>query len=169
MPHPIKLDALRDLVSSGAVKTATILGEKGGFTVHADAGSSERVLTNRAGQVKMFATTDTAVRELARAGLSSFLVDISQYQKGLLRAPRTDVSDRAKRASEALEHERWFRAKVDEALQQEEQGVATWHEHADVWEDVKKATAAMVAKRNLEPVVASSPKIAKTRGRKKGI
>ncbi|WP_213949898.1 hypothetical protein [Luteibacter sp. dw_328] len=170
MAEPIKLENLRDLISMGAVKTATILGQKGGFAVLASTGLQERILANKVGQVKMFATTDTAVKELARLGLSSFLVDISHYEKGLLRAPRTDVTERAKRAAAALEHEQWFRAQVDEAIQQEESGVATLHAHDDVWAEVKKATAATLARRNTGPA-ARAPRntAAPSRGRKKGL
>jgi hypothetical protein len=164
--EPIKLENLRDLISMGAVKTATIRGQKGGFAVLAKAGVTERILANKVGQVRMFATTDTAVKELARLGLSLFVVDITQYEKGLLRAPRTDVTERARRAAAALEHEQWFRAQVDEALQQEESGVATLHGHDDVWAEVKKATAAALARKNLEPAPATTA--TPSRGRKKG-
>lgn len=168
MAQTIKLENLRELVSMGAVKSATILGQKGGYAVLATMGLQERILANKVGQVKMFATTDTAVKELARLGLSSFVVDISRYEKGLLRAPRTDVTDRAKRAAAALEHDTWFRAQVDEAMEQEERGVATWHSHGDVWTEVRKATAAMVAERDADPVVAS-PRKAASSARKKGL
>ncbi|MET0616606.1 MAG: hypothetical protein ABWZ54_02470 [Luteibacter sp.] len=156
MAQPIKLESLRELVSTGAVKTATILGQKGGYAVLADTGLHERVLTNKTGQVKMFATTDTAVKELARVGLSSFVVDISQYEKGRLRAPRTDVIDRARRAAAALEHDTWFRAQVEEALLAERQGTASWHSQDDVWAAVmeaagRKASQAKPAGRSASP------------------
>lgn len=168
MPLPIKLENLRDLVSMGAVKTATILGQKGGFAVLANMGMQERILANKVGQVRMFATTDTAVKELARLGLSSFIVDITHYEKGLLRAPRTDVVERARRASAALEHEKWFRAQVDEALRQEEQGVASLHSHDATWAEVNKATEVMLANRTADPDKASPRKAAVSRRRKKG-
>lgn len=170
MAEPIKLENLRDLVAIGAVKTATIFGQKGGFTVLANTGVQQRILANKVGQVKMFATTDTAVKELARLGLSSFVVDISEYEKGLLRAPRTDVTERAKRAAAALEHEQWFRTQVDEALHQEELGVATLHGHEDVWAEVKKATSALLARRSSGLSTPAPRKtVAPLRGRKKGL
>jgi hypothetical protein len=164
MAQTIKLENLRDLVSMGAVKTATILGQKGGYAVLANMGMHERILANRAGQVKMFATTDTAVKELSRLGLSSFFVDISQYEKGLLRAPRTDVTERAKLAAAALDHDTWFRAQVEEALEKERLGTATWHSHDDVWAAVKEAAGKAAVGDAAQP--ASSRKTAGSRGRK---
>lgn len=171
MAQPIKLENLRELVSMGVVKTATILGLKGGYVVMTNTGAQERILANKVGQVKKFATTDTAVKELAGLGLSSFLVDISGYEKGLLRAPRTDVTDRAKRVAAALEHDTWFRAQVNEALLQEEQGTATWHSDDDVWADVMKAAGQeqKASVGDASRVVASTRKAAGSRGRKQGM
>jgi hypothetical protein len=167
MAWSIKLENLRDLVSAGVVKTATIRGQKGGFSVRANMGVQERVLANKLGHVKIFATTDTAVRELARLGLLSFTVDISQYEKGLLRAPRVDVTERAKRAAVALEHEQWFRAQVDEALQQDERGLASLHGHDAVWAEVRKATAAVLANKSPAPEEQLPREATATRGQEK--
>jgi hypothetical protein len=166
MAQTIKLENLRDLVSMGAVKTATILGQKGGYAVLANLGMQERMLANKVGQVKMFATTDTAVKELARLGLSSFVVDISRYEKGLLRAPRADVTERAKRAAAALEHDTWFRAQVEEALEKEKQGTATWHSHDDVWAAVREAAGSQKPTVSPAARVVASKKAAGPRGRK---
>ncbi len=148
MSQPIKLENLRDLVSMGAVKTATILGQKGGYAVVTSMGMQERVLANKLGKVKMFATTDTAVKELHRLGLATFTVDVSKYEKGSLRPARTDVTRRAKEAAEALAHDQWFRAQVDEALDEEARGEATWHAHDDVWADVMAETSKLVQERD---------------------
>jgi hypothetical protein len=51
---------------------------------------------------------------------------------------RTDVTDCAIGLAAAQEHETWFRAQVDAALSQEDQNVAIWHSHDDVWADVMK-------------------------------
>jgi len=151
MTQSIKLENLRDLVNMGAVKTATILGQKGGYAVLAKLGTQDRILANKVGEVKMFATTDTAVRELTRLGLSSFLLDTSGYEAGLLRAPRKDVSARAKAAKQALAYDQWVREQVDEALAEEKNGTATWHSHDDVWKDVLAETAQLVAERDRAP------------------
>lgn len=150
MSHPIKLENLRDLVSMGAVKTATILGQKGGWAVLANMGMQERVLANKGGAVRMFATTDTAVRELHRLGLSTFTVDVSQYEKGRVRRGRPDVAAKAKEAAAALAHDQWFRAQVDEALTEEADGHATWHAHEDVWAALEAETAQLVRERETQ-------------------
>jgi hypothetical protein len=148
MSQPIKLENLRDLVSMGAVKTATILGQKGGFAVVASMGMQERVLANKLGKVKMFATSDTALKELHQLGLVTITVNMTHYEKGSLRPARTDVTRRAKEAAEALAHDQWFRAQVDEALDEEARGVATWHTHEDVWADLLAETAQLVQERD---------------------
>jgi hypothetical protein len=152
MSLPIKLENLRDLVSMGAVKTATILGQKGGFAVMASLGVQKRVLTNKMGAVRMFATTDTAIRELHRLGLSMFTVDVSNYEKGRVRARRPDVAAKAKEAAAALAHDQWFRAQVDEALAEEAEGKATWHAHDEVWASLEAETAKLVRKRESQVI-----------------
>jgi hypothetical protein len=44
------------------------------------------------------------------------------------------------------EHDRWFQSKVDEALEQDRKGTATWHEHAAVWHEVRNAVTSMMAR-----------------------
>jgi hypothetical protein len=151
MTQAIKLENLRDLVNMGAVTTATILGQKGGYAVLAKLGAQDRILATKLGEVKMFATTDSAVRELVRLGLSTFLVDTSHHEKALLRAPRKDVSERAKAAAEALAYDRWVREQVGEALEQEENGTATWHSHDAVWKEVMAETQRLTAERDAVP------------------
>jgi hypothetical protein len=151
MTESIKLENLRDLVNMGVVSTATILGQKGGYTVLTKVGAQDRILATKLGGVKMFATTDSAVRELTRLGLSSFLVDTSQHEKALLRAPRKDVTARAKAAAEALAYDHWVREQVEEALESEKNGTATWRTHDDVWNTVMIETRRLIAERDTAP------------------
>lgn len=165
MTQPIKLDNLRDLVAMGAVKSATILGQKGGYAVLASTGIHERLLANKAGDVRMFATTDTAVNELRRLGLSHFSLDITHYEKGSLRPPRPDVTRKAKEASEALAHDQWFRAQVDEALNDEASGQAIWHAHDDVWAMLEAETVQLVAERDAKKAAKPAKRVSSRAGR----
>ncbi|EQD50270.1 hypothetical protein B2A_07363, partial [mine drainage metagenome] len=114
-PSPIKLESLRGLVDAGTVKSATILGREGGYTVMAKVGTQQRPLGTKFGEVRMFASTDTAVKTLREAGLSMFNLDVSEYVPGRLRAARPDVTRKAKQASAALAHDHWFREQVSGA------------------------------------------------------
>lgn len=144
----IKLESLRDLIAAGLVTTATVLGQKGGYTVHVAVGNGERFLVNRAGQVRVFASIDTAVRELNGVGLTTVAVNVSGYEKGLVRAPRADLTLRARRVAEALEYDQWVRERVDEAMLDESLGRSEWKSHEDVWENVRRETARLMAERH---------------------
>jgi hypothetical protein len=143
----IKLEVLRELVSAGAVTSARLLGQKGGYRAHVRVGGEEQVLANKLGKVRVFASTDSCINELARAGLTNFTVDVSGYEKALIRGSRKDLTTRAKRVTEALEYDEWFRARVKEALDDDAEGRANWTAHDDVWASIGRAAAAKVAER----------------------
>ena len=155
MSHaPIKLETLRELVSAGAVKSATILGQKGGYAVLANIGMQDRSLVIKYGEVRMFASTDTAVKALRDAGLARFTLDVTNYQEGLLRAPRPDVRKRAQDAATALEHTRWMHDQVAPVLEQVKSGKATLHSHDDVWSRVESHARTRLAERDAAPKAA---------------
>ena len=62
MLQPIKLESLRELVAAGSIKSVTILGQKGGYAVVASIGMQQRTLGTKFGEVRMFGSTDTAVK-----------------------------------------------------------------------------------------------------------
>ncbi len=158
MSHaPIKMETLREMVSAGAVKAATILGQKGGYTVLASIGMQDRPLATKFGEVRMFASTDTAVKALRDAGLARFTLDVTNYQEGLLRAPRPDVRKRAQEATAALEHTRWMHDQVAPVLERVKSGKAALRGHDDVWSRVEAHARTRLAER------AASPKAAPAR------
>jgi hypothetical protein len=122
MTQPIKLESLRELVHAGSVRVATILGQKGGYAVVANIGLQQRALGNKAGEVRMFSTTDTAVKVLRELGVQQFHVDVSQYEPGSLRPGRPDAARKMKQAAEVLAHDRWFRQEVQNTLDAIERG-----------------------------------------------
>lgn len=151
MLQPIKLESLRELVAAGAVKSATILGQKGGYAVLASVGMQQRPLGTKFGDVRMFASTDTAVKALRDVGLSLFTVDVTHHEKGRLRAARPDVTQKAKQASAALAHDRWFREQVTEAIAKDKRGGATWHDHDAMWDELEANAAKLVAAKDAPP------------------
>jgi hypothetical protein len=125
MSQPIKLEALRELVQAGTVKAATILGQKGGYAVVANIGMAQRPLGTKAGEVRMFSTTDTAVKVLRELGVVQFHLDVSQYEPGSLRPGRPDTTNQAKHAAQALAHDSWFRGEVERTLTALKNGAKT--------------------------------------------
>ena len=148
MLQPIKLESLRELVAAGSIKSATILGQKGGYAVVASIGMQQRPLGTKFGEVRMFGSTDTAVKVLRELGLSQFNLDVSNYEEGRLRAARPDVTAKAKNAAAALAHDRWFRGQVQEALDKEARGEAEWIEHDVLWDGLEAYARDLVAQRD---------------------
>lgn len=114
MLPPLKPESFRELVTSGAVKSATILGQKGGYALLACIGMQQRPLGTRTGAVRMFSTADTALKLLRELGVYHVSVDVTHYEAGSLRPPRPDTAQKNRAAHAALEHDKWFRAQVRE-------------------------------------------------------
>jgi hypothetical protein len=147
----IKLEVIRPLVRAGAIKDASIVGQKGGYAVVFNVGMEQQTLGTRAGGVRLFTSTDTIFRTLRDLGIRQFSVDTSKYEEGALRRRRPDVSKRlnsASAASEALEHDQWFRAKVQKSLNKIEDGTAVFVGHDEMWGRLEAHTRARVAERD---------------------
>ncbi|HUB88422.1 MAG TPA: hypothetical protein VMA74_01690 [Dyella sp.] len=163
MLQPIKLETLRELVAAGTVKSATILGKSGGYAVLTSVGAQQRPLGTKYGTTRMFSTIDTAVRVMRELGVQRFQLDVTNFEEGRLRAPRPDVAVKAKAARDALAHDKWFRAQVDEALAEDARGEATWHEHDAMWNELEAETRRRLAERDGVP--ASKPQAKKSPGK----
>jgi hypothetical protein len=90
---------LRELVQASAEVTARIVGKENSFRVVVKLTSGEKTVVTSRGQIRLFASLDTAASFIGELGLVSFDVDISHYKPGRLRAPRPD-------RAEALRHTR---------------------------------------------------------------
>lgn len=122
MNVPLKPESFRDLIASGAITSATILGRTGGYAVLAKVGAQQRPLGTRQGAVRVFSTADTALKFLHRLGMYHAQVDTSQYRGGSLRPARPDTSRQHAEAQAALAHDHWFRAQVQAALDDADAG-----------------------------------------------
>lgn len=154
--QPIKLENLRELVEAGAVKSAQIVGQKGGFAVVASVGVQQRALGTRQGDVRVFTTADTAIKTLREMGLMQFAVDVTHYQAGTLRAARPDTRNRARKAAAVLDHHRWVQEQVAPVMERLQNGTATLHRHDDVWSRIEAHAAKRVASRDVvvKPAIA---------------
>lgn len=147
MTQPIKLETLRELVHAGSVRAATILGQKGGYAVVANIGLQQRPLGNKAGEVRMFSTTDTAVKVLREIGVVQFAVDVSQYEPGNLRPSRPDVKQHYKQAAAAVAHDRWFRQEVERTLDAIQRGDEKLLDSDEMWNELTRDAKRMDAAR----------------------
>lgn len=157
MLQPIKLESLRELVAAGSVKSATILGQKGGYAVLASIGMQQRPLGTKFGEVRMFGSTDTAVKVMREIGVYQFSVDVTHFEAGRLRAARPDVTEKAKNAATALAHDRWFREQVTAAIDKDKRGEAIWHEHDAMWDELEAQAVELVAAKADRAALAAKP------------
>lgn len=86
---------LRELCSAGAVRDIVVVGmQQGGYGVRIGYGAGgrqiEKVLGTSRGGVRRFASLDTAGAFVRELGNERFGVDMSEYEPGLVRAPRPD-------------------------------------------------------------------------------
>lgn len=90
---------LRQLAEAAGEMSARIVGQENAFIVLVRVGSGEKTVVTTRGNVRQFASLDTAAGFVKDLGLSRFDVDISFYKPGRLRNARPD-------RAEALRHTR---------------------------------------------------------------
>lgn len=86
----IKESTLKELIDAQSVRGARLVADGSGFAMVVRYGVTERALASTRGQVRLFASLNTAAEFLRRIGLSTFEVDAANYAPGRLRAPRPD-------------------------------------------------------------------------------
>jgi hypothetical protein len=86
----IKEPVLRELVQASDTIGASVVGKGSGFAVVVKLGTAERTLVTSRGQIRLFASLDTAGSFVRNVGISRFEVDMSRYEPGRLRGARPD-------------------------------------------------------------------------------
>lgn len=110
---------LARLAEAGAVRSAHIIGQAGGWGVLVKYGMTERALAaQRSHQVRIFRKFDTLVRYLKGVGIAKFEVDAVNYDSDSIKAStrRPDRTAAMKAAHEAAAYDKWFRGQVQEAI-----------------------------------------------------
>lgn len=148
MTQPIKPESFRDLVSSGAVKSAQIVGQKGGYALLASIGMQQRLLGTRNGAVRMFSTADTALKWLRDLGVMQADVDMTHFESSRLRPPRPDIARKNRAAHAALEHDRWFREQVRNTLDAIEAGTEPLIDSDTMWGRLQAKARELDASKN---------------------
>lgn len=128
-------NTLLRLVEAGAVHAAHVTGQIGGWGIVIKYGMIERPLTaSRSHQVRIFKKLETVVNYLKQIGISRFDVDAANYDAEQLKTySRPDRAQAMRQAHEAVAHDKWFRAQVQQGLDDTRPTVP----HADVMADLR--------------------------------
>lgn len=86
----IRETVLRELIQASATVGASVVGKGNGFALVFKLGATEKTLVTSRGQVRLFASLDTAGLFVRDVGISRFEVDMSRYEPGRLRSARPD-------------------------------------------------------------------------------
>lgn len=109
---------LSRLVEANAVNGATVIGQPGGWGVVIKYGMTERALAAKRGSVRIFRKFETLVGYLKEIGVVKYQVDATGFDPVALKLTRSNegAGARMKAAHEAAAYDKWFRAQVQEAL-----------------------------------------------------
>lgn len=131
---------LTRLAEAGAVNSAHIIGQKGGWGVLVKYGMTERALAaQRSHQVRIFRKFETLVSYLKGVGIAHFNVDAVNYDVESLKTSRNrpDSAAAMKSAHEAAAYNKWLKAEVQEAIDDNSPVIP----HAEVMQDVRAVIA----------------------------
>ena len=110
----------KQLIQAHAVRSASIVGQPGGWSVVLRLEVSEkRLAAQRSKHVRIWRSLDRCVAFMrSELGVAQFeRLDASLYAaEGPVRKTRADAANRMKRAHEAAAYDEWFRAQVGEGL-----------------------------------------------------
>ncbi len=140
--------AVRTLVEARAIRSATILGAPGGWSILVRYGDAERaVAAQRARAPRLWRTLAAAAAYIRDdLGVLRFEVDMAGHAPDARPRRRPDQAAALRRAHEAAEHDRWFRAEIEKAAAEAESPDAVWIDHETVEEDMRRQRAALEAR-----------------------
>nr|WP_315484270.1 hypothetical protein [uncultured Undibacterium sp.] len=106
------------LAEAGAVHSAHVVGQEGGWGILIKYGRTERALAaQRSHQIRIFRKLETLVNYLKEVGIAHFDVDAAKYEAcSLPSRTRPDQSAKMKNAHKAAEYDEFFRQRVQSAM-----------------------------------------------------
>jgi hypothetical protein len=99
---PITETVLREISRAANGLRATIIGQHQGFALMFRVGSADRILVTARGDIRLFASLQTAGSFMHSSGISLFTVDMQGYTPGRLRPPRPDRAEALRRTRTKL-------------------------------------------------------------------
>lgn len=110
---------LTRLAEAGAVRSAHVIGQPGGWAVTVKYGMTERALAaQRSQQVRTFRKLETLVQYLKGVGIARFDVDSINFDTAAPGVTRTrpDSAAKLREAHQAAAYDKWLKAEVQEAI-----------------------------------------------------
>lgn len=151
MPELIPPTALKDLIAASAIRSARVVGDKGGYLVTIKYGRAERVIAarTREGHIKrrLFRSLSAASRYLRQIGMARYEVDETGYQEATDGVKRPDRSAALKHAHKAASYDQWFRSEVAHALKEAEDPNTKWRTTDEVMASVDTKVASLKKKK----------------------
>lgn len=125
---------LSRLAEAGAVSSAHIIGQAGGWGVLVKYGMTERALAaQRSHQIRIFRKFETLVAYLKGVGIARFEVDAANYDAASMKLTRArpDSSAAMTKAHEAAAYDKWFRAEIEAAIVEADDPNTKWVSNED--------------------------------------
>jgi hypothetical protein len=118
MDNSIDHSTLSILVQAGAIQSAQVLGQSGGWAVMVRYGNRECPLAaQRSQKMRLFRSLETLANYLKGIGIAQFEVNATQFDP--VASNRTQRPDRAlalRRTHESAAYDAWFREQVQHSL-----------------------------------------------------
>jgi hypothetical protein len=131
----LTLEQLRTAVKTGGISAVSLQAKGGEFFLHVKTkGRADAVLARaRSTEPRGFSNLMLAMKELHNLGIDAGTFDLTEWKPEQKRAVRVrpDRAAAMKRAREAMEHDEWFRAQVEQGLADANDPTTPWVSHAD--------------------------------------
>ena len=139
----LTLDQLRATTQAGGIASVSLTAEGGTFVIAVATRSGEDglLVKTRTKEPRRFTDLRKAMLLLREIGIATVQVDATRWNpdKAMAGTSRPDRSAAMKRAHEAAAHDRWFRAQVEEALQEADDPATVSIPHEQVMAEMKAA------------------------------
>ena len=137
---------LAELVEAGALRSAHVVGQPGGWSLRVKYGAAERSLAaQRSRQVRVFRRMETLVSYLKDIGIERFDVDAADYEAEGGKS-RPDRAEAMRRTHEAAAHDKWFREQVEAAVKEADDPNTEWVPQEIVKQDMARQRAELLAR-----------------------
>ncbi|WP_321959336.1 hypothetical protein [Burkholderia cenocepacia] len=148
--HTLTLEQLRATTDAGGVAGVTLKAQGGAFYVQVDTRTGgEAVLSKaRSSEPRGFGNPAQALTLLRGLGLAVGSFDVKDWNpddKATMRT-RPDRAEALKRTHEAAEHDKWFRAQVEQGLAEADDPNTKWVPHDVVKDDMQRQRVALKAR-----------------------
>lgn len=108
---------LENLAHAGAVRSACAVGQAGGWEIVVQYGNTERALTAKRGEVRLFKKFETLATYLHKLGIDQFRTDVRHFNPATkVAGKRADSSERLREAHAAVAYKKWLAVEIQEAI-----------------------------------------------------